>query len=404
MGGLKWTFEACKEEALKYETRKEFRELSNSAYQIIVRNEWLELLCKHLVDTKVQPFWTKSRCQEEALKYNARTEFSYKSGGAYSSAKRNKWLNDICIHMVNKKYPNYWTKDRCKEEALKYETKVEYIKGNPSAYDASNRNGWSDYVCSHMRDGKNIIWTKETCREEALTYEYASDFIKGNSGAYQAVVRNGWLDEICPHFKRKGNSRYRFIYSYEFPDNHVYVGLTYNIEKRQAEHLEAGAVFNYCIKSNLEPNFKQLTKDSVPSEEASKLECEFEEHYRQQGWETLNKSKPGSLGGTFKWDKDKCHNIALQYRTRNEFIKSDRNAHAAAFNNGWLSEICSHMELVHKPKGYYTLEKCEELAKECISRVEFKKKYSTAARIVRENKWHNIVYSHLPDLRYKNNV
>ena len=41
--------------------------------------------------------WTKEKCQEESLKYKTRTNFQKLSKGAYSSAYRHNWLNDVLI-------------------------------------------------------------------------------------------------------------------------------------------------------------------------------------------------------------------------------------------------------------------------------------------------------------------
>jgi len=53
-------------------------------------------------------YWTYEKCKEEALKYKYRTDFRKKSGGAFSSAIRNDWYNEICSHMVFNKPENYW--------------------------------------------------------------------------------------------------------------------------------------------------------------------------------------------------------------------------------------------------------------------------------------------------------
>lgn len=45
---------------------------------------------------------------------------------------------------------NYWTKERCREEALKYKNKKEYRNGNNGSYNAAYRKGWLNDVCSHM--------------------------------------------------------------------------------------------------------------------------------------------------------------------------------------------------------------------------------------------------------------
>ena len=59
-------------------------------------------------------YWTKERCWEEAKKYDRRVDFHKKASSAYSSAHRNKLLDEICYHMISLNKPDgYWTKERC---------------------------------------------------------------------------------------------------------------------------------------------------------------------------------------------------------------------------------------------------------------------------------------------------
>ena len=48
---------------------------------------------------KPRGYWTKDKCHEEALKYNTLTEFENNDIGAFSAAKRNRWLSEVCAHM-----------------------------------------------------------------------------------------------------------------------------------------------------------------------------------------------------------------------------------------------------------------------------------------------------------------
>ena len=97
-----WTKEKCQEEAFKYQTRTEFRDNSASAYRIAIKKNWLNDICDHMSSNwKPAGYWTKSRCHQEALKYSTRNEFNTKSKNAYSASLRKKWLNDICSHFFS---------------------------------------------------------------------------------------------------------------------------------------------------------------------------------------------------------------------------------------------------------------------------------------------------------------
>jgi len=114
---------------------------------------------------------------------------------------------------------NYWKKDTCQKEALKYKTRTEFQKKSVSAYISSRKKGWLDEVCSQMTqiikpDG---YWTKEKCQKEALKYKNRTEYSKNPS--YQQSINKGWLDEICSHMQSFGDKYKRCIYVYEFNDN-----------------------------------------------------------------------------------------------------------------------------------------------------------------------------------------
>jgi len=102
--------------------------------------------------------------------------------------------------MITPKHTIYWTKEKCQEEALKYKTRGEFYKVNNSAYYASHKNGWFDEICIHMIEVRkpNGYWTYDKCQVEALKYETINEFKKGSGGAYYRASKNKWVDEFFP--------------------------------------------------------------------------------------------------------------------------------------------------------------------------------------------------------------
>jgi len=44
------------------------------------------------------------------------------------------------------------------------------------------------------------------------------------------------------------------------------------------------------------------------------------------------------------WEvKENCKEVALKYKSRNDFKKGERGAYMSCWKNGWLDEVCSHM-------------------------------------------------------------
>ena len=84
--------------------------------------------------------WDFEKCKMVALKCTTFTEFYKNFGGAYNAAKRNEWFDVVTSHIVLTKKPkNYWNFERCKNEALKYQTKNDFRKKSNSAYQIEKR-------------------------------------------------------------------------------------------------------------------------------------------------------------------------------------------------------------------------------------------------------------------------
>lgn len=296
-----WTKERCAAEALKYNTRGEFRLKSMTAYNTSLKEKWADEICTHMQQTRnPKNFWNKEECAKEALKYNSKTDFVHSSVTAYCKANKNGWLEEITAHMsrpVNCMI--IWNKETCRIEALKYNSRVVFQKKGGSAYNVAHASGWISDICQHMHRpaNSNILWNKETCKIEALKYETRKDFNKESKGAYLTAHKLGILDDICSHMKICGSLMLRCVYAYEFPDNHVYVGLTFNSDLRHAQHLThaKSQVFRHIANTGLIPTHKVLS-EYVDVHIAMKLEREILNEYVQNGWIKLNVAQTGGIG------------------------------------------------------------------------------------------------------------
>ena len=124
-------------------------------------------------------------------------------------------------------------------------------------------NKWLDECCNHMHrtKSKKGYWTKEICLSEAKKFKTKKDWNKYSRKSYGAAHKHNWIDICSKHMKFLSTSNKRIIYSFEFKDNHVYVGLTYSPKSRKNNHLinKKSAVLEHIIKTNENPTFKILT-------------------------------------------------------------------------------------------------------------------------------------------------
>ncbi len=84
----------------KYKLLSDFREAHPNLYQQLYRRGELPKLCKDMgwkKQSNPKGHWNiKENCLKESEKSNNLTEFIKKSVSAYSGAKRNGWLDEIC--------------------------------------------------------------------------------------------------------------------------------------------------------------------------------------------------------------------------------------------------------------------------------------------------------------------
>ena len=201
-----WTEESLRAEALKFNSRKEFAEGNGNAYAAARHRgkEFLDSICAHMEQKYATH--TKESLRLEALKYNSRFEFQKGNIGAYGAAKKRgkEFFDSICSHMKPKHATH--TEESLRAEALKYNSKSEFGKSNKSAYNAALRKGQEFFnsICSHMEQLRTTH-TEESLREEALKYNSKSEFERANDGAYQAAKKKGqeFFNSICSHMKPK---------------------------------------------------------------------------------------------------------------------------------------------------------------------------------------------------------
>jgi len=293
-----WSKEKCREEALKYKCKKDFKLNSETAYNLTIKKSWMSEFSQHMTGRTLN--WNVNMCKIDALKYKHKRDFIKYSSKAYHASIRIGCLDEVTAHMVRPENCNkFWDKEKCREEALKYSSRVDFQKKSMSAYQAASTNKWMDDIAKHMvrPENYNKIWNIETCTTEALKYETRTEFCDKSKGAYIVAHRLKIIDNICSHMKTCGSLMYRCVYVYEFMDNHAYVGLTHNFDIRNKQHHRSikSSVNKHIIKTGLLPKHKILS-EYVDVYLAQKLEKEYYLDYVKNGWDMLNIASTGGVG------------------------------------------------------------------------------------------------------------
>ncbi len=249
-----------------------------------------------------------------------------------------------------------WTKEKCQEEALKYRHRWEFGENCKSAYCSAIKYNWLDEICSHMEVIKHPKYTKEECHQEALKYNTRTEFQNNSKGAYATSCKNNWIDEVCSHMRPPMNITKRLVYSYVFPDNVIYVGLTCNEVRRDNDHMgrtkKQTPVSKYIEKTNIIPIKNILSDGYIDVEKARKLETDTINHYKNIGWTLLNTYGGGQTGGVYRYTKTRCREEALKYDNIHDFKKERLNFYGAILRHKWVVELTAHMSR-RTNQGYF---------------------------------------------------
>jgi len=252
--------------------------------------------------------------------------------GAFPQSPGHHLNGSGCPKCGTEREATKWTDDELRKEALKYEVYSDFINQSPSAYQTAKKKRSKEFledITKHM--SKTTRWTDEALKNEASKYKTRGEFQINNPVAYTTSLRRGILDDICSHMERAGSKYLRYIYAYEFPDNSVYIGLTYNLDERHISHMNSptSTVFIHMQNTGLVPIRKTVT-ELLDSQEASKTETRILDEYEKKGWKVLNRAKTGNLGGTtLFWTEERIKNEIKKYKTLNDFYLGSSSAFQA---------------------------------------------------------------------------
>ncbi len=287
-------------------------------------------------------YWTKENIHEEALKYNSQKEFNKNARGAYKAAYKGGFLKEVISHMID--FTASWSKEKIIEIAKSCKTRTEFQKKYKKAYTIARDNGYYEEICKHMTQ-KRVYKTKTLSKDDiiilALKCKTRTEFCKKYARAFKISKKEGYYEEICSHMKKRSLMPHpRFVYVFELSNNYAYVGLTQNAKTRLREHLNRKGnkkIYNFIVEQNIDYVYKVLTDTAISELDAQELEHNTKLEYIKNGWGVLNGGATGkfigSLGATEKWTFETAFNESLKYKSKEMFSKGAKGAYAFAIKN-----------------------------------------------------------------------
>ena len=198
IGRGKWTFEKAYKIAQAFETVNDMCEEYEYLYKISKARGWLEKFTwfrGEEIRIEKQTKWTEEVCREEALKYTSRKDFRRMCKGAYDKSKEMGWLDDY-TWLSRQKLQSEWNYESCKIEAKKYGNKFEFQKKSYGAYKRSLQEGWlEDFYPVPLRR----VLDYETCRQLASKYNNVSDLLANDKSLYGTLLKKDWIKDFFPN-------------------------------------------------------------------------------------------------------------------------------------------------------------------------------------------------------------
>jgi hypothetical protein len=152
----------------------------------------------------------------------------------------------------------------------------------------------------------NGYWTLERLQAEALKYSTRQEFQQKSGAAYKAAGEQKCRDQVCSHMSKVKQ-----------PKGH------WTLENLQAEALKYDNKADFRTHSN--PAFLTAARKKLLDQICSHME-------------------PGKLPNGYWLNKANCAAEALKYTNRRAFSIANSSAYHGADTNGWLDEICTHMD------------------------------------------------------------
>lgn len=241
-----------------------------------------------------------------------------------------------------------------------------------------------------MKKKPNGYWTYERCKEEALKYKTKKELRNECSIIYNKILKNKWND-LLSHLEIIGNKYKRLIYSYEFCDNHCYIGLTGNIKRRNKQHLygkDKSSVKKYIEKTKLIPKLI-IKSDYVDVNLAILLEEKILNEYKNNGWIILNEVKTGNIGAhDLKWTRESCENEIKKYNNLKDFVKYSGGAYVTIHKKGW-TDILTSIKLRKNKNFWNNKEECKNEALKYKNVTKFSEKSWSCYNYSKKNNWLN---------------
>jgi glutaredoxin-related protein len=167
--------------------------ITESQYNILV-NRPKDVVFGKIIESRPLKY-TDDDIRQEASKYNSLSDFQNNSS-LYQLARKRGMLDGL----FPIKYPKKHSDDEIRQEASKYNSVSEFMKGSPNLFWSGYRRKMLDDLFPDRQRGgtRPFVYSDDDIRQEALKYNSQNEFMKGSPKLFYAAMNRKMLDDLFP--------------------------------------------------------------------------------------------------------------------------------------------------------------------------------------------------------------
>lgn len=248
------------------------------------------------------------------------------------------------------------------------------------------------------KKNKTTTWTFNKILSEAKKYKTKKDWRKYSKKSYLAATRNKIVDRVSSHMEALGTHHKRCIYTIKVLNKKIiYIGLTYNFNRRIKNHLETSRFKNLIKKFGKAAIKAEKITGYIDVKEAQKLEQKLIKKFRSLKYEVLNIVKGGGLGGnTVYWTKEKVLEEFKKIKSVEEWREKYKGSYQAAYKFNLYKKLSSNLLRKKREASLWTNKKSVLAdALKYNTKSLWKKNSITAVRYARKNGFYDEATKHM---------
>lgn len=214
-----FTFEQCMQRASLYRNRSEWHRKDYPSYYVASKYGWIDSIMTRTIrfGNKDIRYWTIERCQETANECATISEFKEKYPSAYVIVCRNKW-NDVVFANIERLTTQYnYDLETIVATLKKFESTADFAVANPSMVT------WLFHHKIKMRD----IATPEQLHKSfakgtkpIVQCDLNGNFVAEYNSAREAVGFDFKKISACCHGTRKSHKGYKWFFKKDYEQRH----------------------------------------------------------------------------------------------------------------------------------------------------------------------------------------